>query len=180
MSQSFSITRDPDQPAALSQQLAASSAYGSFEFDDQRFLSAMESGSYPAEKFKHADHLRLAWIYVRRYPPQVAAARISNIIRQFAVRVGKGEKYHETITGAWLRLVEVAHRATPELTAFDDFLSKHAWLLDGDRLNAFYSSECLSSEHARTHMVEPDRHPLPLRSSAQPGSRRQQIRTAPQ
>ena len=161
MSESFPTTAHADQQAAESQPPTASPAYGSFEFDDDRFLAAMESGSYPAEKFKHADHIRLAWIYVRRYPAQAAAARISNTIRQFAVRIGKEQKYHETITRAWLRLVEVAQRATPELTAFDDFLIKHAWLLDRDRLNAFYSSECLSSEHARTHMVAPDRHPLP-------------------
>lgn len=162
MSHSSSITTEADQPAArLQPPGVASPAYGSFEFEDDRFLAAMESGSYPAEEFKHADHIRLAWMYVRRYPPHEATARISNTIRQFAVRVGKEQKYHATITGAWLRLVEVAHRATPELTAFDDFLRKHAWLLDRDRLNAFYSSECLSTEHARTHMVAPDRHPLP-------------------
>ena len=161
MSHSSPTTTEADQPAAGSRPPAASPAYGSFEFDDDRFLSAMESGSYPAEKFKHADHIRLAWICVRRYPPQVAAARIANTIRQFATRLGKGQKYHETITGAWLRLVEVAHRATPEVTAFDDFLIKHGWLLDRNRLNAFYSSECLSSNRARTHMVAPDLYPLP-------------------
>ena len=141
--------------------LMDSPIYGSSELNDERFLSAMESGSFPAEKFKHGDHIRLAWIYVRSNPPEMAAVRISNTIRQFAVRIGQEKKYHETITLAWLRLVEVAHRATPELTAFHDFLSKHAWLLDRDRLKAFYSSECLSSEQARAQMVAPDRHPLP-------------------
>jgi hypothetical protein len=141
--------------------LMDSPPYGSSELNDEGFLSAMESGLFPVEKFKHGDHIRLAWIYVRSNAPEMAAVRISNTIRQFAVRAGKEQKYHETITRAWLRLVEVAHRATPEITAFDDFLGKHAWLLDRDRLKAFYSPEYLSSEQARMQMVVPDRHPLP-------------------
>jgi hypothetical protein len=161
MSQSFPTAKDTDQPRARSSQPEASAAYGSFELDDDRFLSAMETGSYPPEKFRHADHIRLAWIYIRTYAPQMVAPRISYTIRHFAARIGKEQKYHETITTAWLRLVEVAHRATPEVTAFDDFLLKHAWLLDRDRLSVFYSSKCLSSEQARTHMVPPDRYPLP-------------------
>ena len=161
MSLSFPNTKDTDQSPARSPQPQASAASGSFELDDDRFLSAMEAGSYPPENFRHADHVRLAWIYIRTYSLQIAAARISHTIRQFAARIGEERKYHETITGAWLRLVEVAHRATPEVTAFDDFLIKHPWLLDRDRLTVFYSSKCLSSEQARTHMVPPDRYPLP-------------------
>jgi hypothetical protein len=136
-------------------------SYGSGLWDDARFAAEVEACSYPGEQFKHGDHIRLAWIYLRRYGAEAAAARVTTTIRQFARGLGQEQKYHETMTRAWLRLVEAAHRATPEESSFDEFLAKHPWLLDRRALNPFYTAECLSSDLARQHAVEPDRRPLP-------------------
>lgn len=143
------------------------SDYGSRSLGDDEFVAAVEETRYPNGEFHHPDHLRLAWIYVRRYGAHLAEQRIAETIRRFATRHGHESKYHETLTRAWLRLVATAQRLTPEVTGFDPFLARHGWLLDRDALSPFYSEVSLSSERARSAWADPDRRSLPcLRGDA--------------
>jgi hypothetical protein len=125
------------------------------------FVAAVEESRYANAEFHHADHLRLAWIYVWRYGAREAEERIAETIRRFAISHGHESKYHETLTRAWLRLVAAALKLTPGATTFDEFLGKHGWLLDRSALSAFYSGMRLSSEVARCGWADPDRMPLP-------------------
>lgn len=136
-------------------------SFGSAEWDENAFVEAFETCQYPAARFKHADHLRLAWVYIRRYGPVDAEERIRGSIRRFAASVGKPEKYHETMTRAWLRLVYAAYAATPQIADFASFARLHLWLLEKSALLSFYSQAVLSSERARCTWVEPDVRPLP-------------------
>ncbi|MBV9609285.1 MAG: hypothetical protein JO187_06990, partial [Acidobacteria bacterium] len=123
--------------------------------DDDSFVADVEACCYPGDRFTHVDHIRLAWIYLRRYGAETAAERIRTTIQRFAHSLGQDDKYHETITQGWLRLVAAAARLTPELTSFDKFIEKHGWLLDRDALKVFYTPERLASEEAKRHPVEP-------------------------
>src|SRR5947209_17346960 len=114
-----------------------------YVLSEDDFVLSFEACSFPNDSFKHADHLRLAWIYVRRYGCAMAEERICESIRRFAASLGHEEKYHETMTRVWLRLVFVAYRATPALTSFDEFKDMHPWLFDRHTLFAFYSEACL-------------------------------------
>src|SRR5262249_58654622 len=61
--------------------------------------------------FHHADHVRLAWIYLRDYTLIDAIERFTRSLRHFAAHCGGAEKYHETITWAYLLLIhERMHR----------------------------------------------------------------------
>lgn len=135
--------------------------YGSHLLTEDEFIRAMEECCYPNAQFRHADHIRLAWIYLRRYGLRRAEKRVSETIHRFATSLGHEQKYHGTLTRAWVRLVAVAAHATPKITAFDEFISKHAWLLDRSALSAFYSGACLKTDAARHGWVEPDKRPLP-------------------
>jgi len=135
--------------------------YGSAGWDEDAFVQAFEACDYPPEKFRHADHIRLAWIYLRRYGAERAQGRIRTSIRNFATSVGHAPKYHETITLAWLRLVEAAYTATPELTDYVAFVSQHPTLLDKNALLPFYSPQVLASDEARHQWIAPDLKPLP-------------------
>src|SRR5262249_35951255 len=73
--------------------------------DDRDFLDAFESGALPEGAFRHRDHVRLAWLYLRRLPPAAALARFSDGLRRFAASLGKSGLYHETITWAFLLLI---------------------------------------------------------------------------
>ena len=135
--------------------------YGSYLLDEDEFVSAVEECRYRNAEFRHADHIRLAWIYVRRYGACQAEERIAETIRRFAISHGHEGKYHGTLTRAWLRLVATAQVLTPRVTTFNEFLAKHGWLLDRSALSAFYSGARLSSAAARCGWADPDRRPLP-------------------
>ena len=91
----------------------------------------------------------------------VAAARIERSIRGFAAHLGVSEKYHQTITIVWLRLVEAAMRQFPGGGTLEDFLRQHPELLDQNLPFQFYSRERLLSDGARSAWVEPDLKALP-------------------
>jgi hypothetical protein len=141
--------------------MANDAAYGSCLLDEDEFVEMVEECRYGNAEFRHADHIRLAWIYVRRYGARQAEERIAGTVRRFAISLGHEAKYHETQTRAWLRLVATAQHLTPKVTAFEEFLSKHGWLLDRSALSPFYSGAHLSSEAARRGWADPDQIPLP-------------------
>jgi hypothetical protein len=122
---------------------------------DDEFVRAFESCGLSPDLFHHSDHIRLARIYVDRHGAAEAAERFRTYLRKFAAHIGKSDKYHETITVAWMRLVARA-RAAGELEKLE--LEK---LMDKKYIEKFYSPELLASEAARTQFVEPDRAELP-------------------
>jgi hypothetical protein len=128
---------------------------------DQEFAEAFEKCELPKELFHHRDHLRLAWIYLQRYGSTQAEARISESIRRYAAHLGVSEKYHETITVAWLRLVRQASDCAPRGAGFVGVLAACPHLLKQDALREYYSGAALESERARHVFVEPDLKALP-------------------
>lgn len=132
---------------------------GSAALDDASFVAEFESCRFPANQFRHADHLRLAWIYIRKYDYQDAETRMRHSIRRFASHVGADRKYHETITIAWMRMVHAAAESCPELD-FVDFAAAHRCLLNKEAVFEFYTREHLMSDVARQTWVEPDLKPI--------------------
>jgi hypothetical protein len=134
---------------------------GSANCEEDAFLRSFENCEYSNEKFKHADHIRLTWVYIRRLGVIGAEERIGASIYKFAASLGHPEKYHETITRAWFRLVYGAYCTTPDIADFAKFIASHLSLLDPKALLTFYSPERLFSEEARWRWLEPDLRPLP-------------------
>lgn len=127
---------------------------------DHEFLDAFENCRLANELFHHRDHLRLGWIYLRRYRVSDAAVRIAESIRRYAAHHGRSDKYHETITVAWLRLVADFTGRTRAVN-FNELLASSPELLDKNTLHQYYSPELLDTEAARTQFVPPDRKALP-------------------
>ena len=92
--------------------------------------------------------------------------RIEQAIRRFAAHNGVSEKYHHTITLAWMRLVAAARRATPEEVEFAAFAKRHPELFDVKALSQHYTVERLGSGEAKAGWVEPDLRDLPRRRLA--------------
>jgi hypothetical protein len=128
-----------------------------FEMSDEEFVRAFESCELSPDAFHHRDHIRLAAIYVSRHGAAEATERFRTSLRRFATHIGKSDKYHETITIAWIQLVAHAMTTKPG-TAPGDFPE----LLDKNYIGKFYSPGLLATESARTDFVEPDRTPLPV------------------
>jgi hypothetical protein len=122
---------------------------------DETFLAAFEAGQIANQDFHHRDHLRLAWIQVRRLGLERASDAVAGAIRQFAAHHGHADRYHETMTRFWLRAVGFGINRHPMLP-FDDLLAAEPHLLDKNLPYRHWSRERMGSDEARGQWVEPD------------------------
>lgn len=136
------------------------------ELDDEAFLAAFEADQPPGGSFRHADHVRLAWLLLRRDGARAGEERIVSGIRRFAAAQGTPGLFHETLTRAWCRLVGAALAESPRRADWPSFLAAHPQLGDKSYVFRFYSAEALSLPAARSGWMPPDLAPLPPFSSA--------------
>ncbi|HVY80698.1 MAG TPA: hypothetical protein VG994_06930 [Steroidobacteraceae bacterium] len=127
---------------------------------DHELLRAFESCELPGASFRHREHLRVAWLYLRRLPHEAAVEAMAKGVQQYATHHGAAEKYHHTMTLVWMKLVAAAMAAHPD-EDFDGLLRMHPALLDKLTPGRFYSMERLNSPQARAGWVEPDLRALP-------------------
>jgi hypothetical protein len=127
---------------------------------DAAFLRAFDAGRLPEDGFGHREHLRLAWILVKRLGPEAATPEIERRLRHLAEAHGMPERYNRTLTLFWVRLV--AHvAARTRAVSFADLLAAEGWLMDPGLARRHYSPELLSSGAARARWVEPDLIAMP-------------------
>jgi hypothetical protein len=131
---------------------------------DEQFLAAFEAGKIANQDFHHRDHLRLAWIQIRRLGLEQASDAVTGGIRRFAAHHGHADRYHETMTRFWVRAVGMGINRHTTL-AFDDLLAAESHLLDKNLPYRHWSRERIGSDEARRHWVEPDARPIPESSS---------------
>jgi hypothetical protein len=124
---------------------------------DDTFLARFEAGSL--QSFDHRDHLRVAFAYARRGGVEHAVDHARRGLRHLTAAHGEPERYHETLTTAWARVI--AHHAEAHADGFDAFVEANPHLLDRELLLAHYSRERLFSPTARARFVEPDLRALP-------------------
>jgi hypothetical protein len=110
--------------------------------------------------FGHREHLELAWTYLRLYPMDEAASVMTLAVRRVARAHGAEDKYHETITRAWLHFVAV-HMQRWGAETFETFLDANPNLLDRKLIEHFYSSELIFGGPARAAWVDPDVRQMP-------------------
>jgi N-formylglutamate deformylase len=125
--------------------------------EDAAFVAAFEAGTLGA--FHHADHVRLAWLYLGRYPVQEALGRFEEGLKRFAARRGQPHLYHETITWAYLLVIRerLARAEAPE--TWPSFAERNPDLMrwPSPLLKKLYRDETLWSDLARHTFVMPDR-----------------------
>jgi hypothetical protein len=126
---------------------------------DDEFLEAFHSCRLRTSEFRHADHLRLAWLHLAREPFDTALVRVRRGIRTFAKHYNLSGLYHETITTAWMHLL-----ATHEESSFEEFLTVNESFLNSNLLHRFWTPELLASQEAKSRWVPPDRQELPAHS----------------
>ena len=127
---------------------------------DVELTRALERGEIASHDFRHASHLHVAWVYLAESSSvQQAANKMRQTVRRFAAAAGKPEKYHETITFFWVRLLSVAY-ATSTGKSLEDIVQSNPQLLEKNLPLAYYSAERLFSDKARTSWMEPDLKPL--------------------
>ena len=131
---------------------------------DEQFLAAFEAGKVANQDFHHRDHLRLAWIQIRRLGLERASDAVAEGIRRFATHHGHADRYHETMTRFWVRAVGMGISRHPTLR-HEDLLAAEPHLLDKNLPYRHWSRERLGSDEARGQWVEPDMRLMPASSS---------------
>ena len=122
--------------------------------NDADFITAFEDTSLPDDCFHHRDHIRMAWLYLRRFPLLEALPRFTAALRRYATSRGKPDRYHETVTiGFMLMIYERMHgEPWPEFASANDDLFR--W--NPSVLATYYRPETLASNDARARFVLPD------------------------
>ena len=126
---------------------------------DNELIAKFEACTLPEEQFHHADHLHMGWLYLTRFPATEAIARFSQALRVYATSLGKPNRYHETVSWAYLLLLNERIRRAGTLSTWNQFATAHSELFDWKNsiLLTYYREETLRSEIARRVFVMPDR-----------------------
>jgi hypothetical protein len=133
--------------------------------DDDAFLARFEACAIPLEEWNHRAHLRVAWTYLRKFGLDGATERMRAMIPRFNASKGIVDAldrgYHDTLTVAWLRILDATINAHgPEADA-TSFLDTHTQLHSKALLRLYYSRDRILSREAKRAFVEPDLAPFP-------------------
>jgi hypothetical protein len=103
---------------------------------------------------------------LRKYSLEEASRRIADGIRAYnaahQIIDSPTTGYHETMTQAWIRLVDFVIRQYGPAESADNFFDAHPELWQSKTLRLFYSRDLFMSAEAKRRFVEPDLTPLPV------------------
>jgi hypothetical protein len=130
---------------------------------DEQLMHDFEAGRPPDGGFHHREHVRVAWNYLRRHPLAEALGRFCGGLRRFAESQGVPGLYHETITVAYLLLINERLSGSRDLD-WESFAARNQDLLawKPSLLDRLYAPETLASDRAREVFLMPDRVAAPL------------------
>jgi hypothetical protein len=122
-------------------------------------MEAFEKGGLPSGTFHHAEHVKMAFLYLKKFAPLEALRRFSSGLAQFATTHGKPDLYNETITWAFFLLIrERIARANPSQTWAEFSASNGDLLCRTDNvLKKYYRPETLASPLAKSVFLFPDK-----------------------
>jgi hypothetical protein len=126
---------------------------------DEELMAAFEAGLEPKGGFHHAQHVRVAWLYLRAHSLPDALGRFTRALRAFAAAHGKPDLYHETITIAFMLVIAERAGEADAPSTWDAFATRNADLLawKPSVLDRYYRNETLWSDRAKRGFVMPDR-----------------------
>ena len=100
------------------------------QLDDEALYEAFTNATLAAEQFRHRAHVRVAFLCLRRTNDLAAAAsEFRQSLRRLTVALGAEGLYHETLTWAYLILIQERMAAADFATSLD-LLAAHPDLLD--------------------------------------------------
>lgn len=124
----------------------------------EQIIERFERDLISGDSFHHADHVRLAFEYLRRYAVLDALNRFSIALKRFAEARGKTQLYNETVTCAYFFLIH-ERMASCEKTDWEEFARGNPELFiwkDG-LLSRYYLDDTLKSDLARRVFLFPDK-----------------------
>ncbi|HEY5951285.1 MAG TPA: hypothetical protein VIV40_37590 [Kofleriaceae bacterium] len=130
------------------------------ELDDNALYAAFTSASLDRAQFHHREHVRVAFVCLQRTADLAAAAsEFRRSLRQLTVALGVERIYHETLTWAYLIMIQQRMAAAdPAFATSFDLIAAHPDLLDhhGGALAKHYDVAAITaSPLARSCFVLP-------------------------
>ncbi len=130
---------------------------------NSQFIARFEQALLTKAEWTHAAHIRMGWIYLRQHKTwQEALPIVRKGIHCLNQAHGNLTGYHETITVAFLRILQSRMDETP--TAYwEAFAAANPDLFDYQPpiFLAYYSADVIFSDEARARFIAPDKLPLP-------------------
>jgi hypothetical protein len=129
------------------------------ELADDALVEAFEAARLGSGEFRHREHVRAAFVYLARHDDFAeAACRFRRALRRFAAAHGVPGRYHETVTWAYLALINERMRAS-RCADSSELLRRYPELLDGRGLLArhYDVDRLLGSSRAREVFLLPER-----------------------
>ena len=133
---------------------------------DTIFLQAFEACDITLDNFHHKEHIRLAYILLVQNDIDTAYLNLKRMLQRYLEHNAvPSEKYHVTMTRAWLLAVLHFMYKSAGSVSSEDFISQNDILLDTEIMFSHYSRELLLSDEARMAFVEPDLERIPIHTS---------------
>lgn len=128
---------------------------------DEELIERFENCSLAGKDFHHCDHIRVVWLYLRGNSVLETLARFSAGLKRFSTAKGTPNRYHETITWAYVCLINERMELNGGDQGWPEFVEANADLFDWQNniLKSYYQDATLKSERARRTFVFPDRVP---------------------
>lgn len=125
---------------------------------DQQLVDAFMDGSLPPAALHHGEHVRLVWADLQRHSLAVTLERHTEGLKRYVQQHGAEEKFHATITWAFVMLVHERLERHGRDLSWQELAARNPDLLTyhPSPLAAYYRPETLDSELARRIFVLPD------------------------
>lgn len=123
---------------------------------DEEFLRSLADCSLPPEAFNHRAHVRAAYLVLAEARSFGGALdRMRELITRYAVHIGRAGLYHETITVAFMALINERAAETKGEPSWDAFAAANPDLFGKEILTRRYGAEVLKSDLAREVFLLP-------------------------
>ncbi|SAM05139.1 hypothetical protein [Absidia glauca] len=134
---------------------------------EEVFMTAYEDCALDTRHWMHRAHLRMAWNYLRQVDGDTVKAGplIKQQLKIHFDRNRDGQlRYHETITGFYIYMIDLAMKTYhgKDKDDFFDFMERFPVLANPRSIQHYYSPALLKSKSAQSSFLLPDLHPLPL------------------
>jgi hypothetical protein len=138
----------------------ARAEHGCDHLDDGELVARFEALAIAPAAFRHREHVRLACAMLRGADFGDAAVRFRRALRRFTAAAGAPDKYHETLTWAYLAVVAQRMACDPTATTSHELVARHPDLVDhpGGAVARYYDVAAITaSPLARAVFVLPER-----------------------
>jgi hypothetical protein len=126
---------------------------------DEEFLRVLESCTLSESEFGHHAHVRAGYLYLKNSNFAEALVRMRRSICAYAAHLGRPDRYHETITIAYLALIQQCIVERGDGGGWATFAQSNPELCDPELLGHFYDRDILESTLARRVFLLPRSKP---------------------